>query len=579
MINQLLNTIRIERLDDVPLLLAQLQRMQVAILLDKYFPTHPHWTGELTFGEVACVWLAALVSTGDHRLCELESWAGQRLVMLAACLRKPVRALDFHDDRLADMLSALHHAGPWAAFEQELNAGLVRVYRLPTAVVRVDMTTASTFAAVGESGNDGLFQFGHSKDHRPDLAQIKVSVAALDPLGMPLTTTVVPGNSADDPLYVPAIQQVQASLGTGDGRLFVGDCKMAALTTRAYVASTQDHYLCPLSGTQMPAAALLELLEPVGTGSQALTPVYRPSADANVPADLIATGFSYVVSQAGTVAGKEVTWQEQRQVVRSEAHAKQQQQALDVKVAKAVAELQALNERKQGKKRLDAEGLVTASAQIVKRYGLAELVEVQLAMTTTAVVQRKYKERPAGVQGVAEHTVKVVVKTKAVEARKRLCGWRVYVTSALALTVAAAVQAYRGQYGIEHGFARTKGKTLHLTPLYLQWDDRVDGLVHLLSIGLRLLTLIEFAVRRRLQETGEKLRGVYPGQAGRATIRPSAELLLAAFRGVDMWVAEHGEVHYRRVSQLTPVQKQILQLLDLPLSIYQRLSEMYVGSG
>src|SRR5205823_9117567 len=69
--------------------------------------------------------------------------------------------------------------------------------------------------------------------------------------------------------------------------------------------------------------------------------------------------------------------------------------------------------------------------------------------------------------------------------------WRVYVTSALVLTVAAAVQAYRGQYGIEHGFARTKRKTLHLTPLYLQWDDRVDGLVHLLSIGLRLLTLIE----------------------------------------------------------------------------------------
>jgi transposase len=233
MIDQLLNTIQIERLDDVPLLLAQLQRMQVAALLDKHLPTHPHWAGELTLGEVACVWLASLVSTGDHRLCELESWAGQRLTMLSACLGKPVRALDFHDDRLANMLGALHHAGPWAAFEQELNAGLVRVYRLPTDVVRVDMTTASTFAAASESGDNGLFQFGHSKDHRPDLAQIKVAVAALDPLGMPLTTTVVAGNSADDPLYVPAIQQVQASLGAGDGRLFVGDCKMASLETRA----------------------------------------------------------------------------------------------------------------------------------------------------------------------------------------------------------------------------------------------------------------------------------------------------------------------------------------------------------
>ena len=92
MIDHLLSTLQIERLDDVPLLFAQLQRMQVAVLLDKHFPTHPHWAGELTLGEVTCVWLAALVSTGDHRLCELENWAGQRLTMLSACFCKKVRA-------------------------------------------------------------------------------------------------------------------------------------------------------------------------------------------------------------------------------------------------------------------------------------------------------------------------------------------------------------------------------------------------------------------------------------------------------------------------------------------------------
>jgi transposase len=579
MINQLLNTIAIERLDDVPLLLAQLQRMQVAALLDQHFPTHPHWAGEPTFGEVACVWIASLVSTGDHRLCELQAWAGQRLTMLSACLGKPVRALDFHDDRLGDMLSTLHHQNTWAAFEQQLNAGLIRVYRLPTDVVRVDMTTASTFADAGSSDEDGLFQFGHSKDHRPDLAQIKVSVAALDPLGMPLTTTVVSGNSADDPLYVPAIVQVQASLGAGQGRLFVGDCKMAALETRAHVASTGDHYLCPLSGKQMPQEELAQLLEPVWTKSQVLTPVFRPGENTNDPAELIAQGFSYVVSQTAMVAGKEVTWQEQRQAVRSEAHAISQQRALDDKVAKAVAALTKLNERKQGKKRLGAQELVTASEEIVKRYGVTELVEVQIQTTTTEVEQRKYKDRPAGVLEVEEHTVKMEIKTQAVENKKRLCGWRVYVTNALMLGVVAAVQAYRGQYGIEHGFARTKGKTLNLTPLYLQWDDRVSGLVHLLSIGLRLLTLVEFEVRRRLSETGEKLRGVYPGQAGRATTRPSAELLLAVFRGVNMWVVEHEGVCYRRVSTLTAVQIQILQLLDLPPSIYQGLSETNVRSG
>ena len=52
---------------------------------------------------------------------------------------------------------------------------------------------------------EGLFQLGHSKDHRPDLPQVKIAMAVLDPLGLPLTTTVVAGQTADDPLYLPEI--------------------------------------------------------------------------------------------------------------------------------------------------------------------------------------------------------------------------------------------------------------------------------------------------------------------------------------------------------------------------------------
>ena len=52
---------------------------------------------------------------------------------------------------------------------------------------------------------EGLFQLGHSKDHRPDLPQVKIALSVLDPLGLPLTTMVVAGQTADDPLYLPAM--------------------------------------------------------------------------------------------------------------------------------------------------------------------------------------------------------------------------------------------------------------------------------------------------------------------------------------------------------------------------------------
>src|SRR5260370_26538164 len=79
--------------------------------------------------------------------------------------------------------------------------------------------------------------------------------------------TVVGGQRGDDGLYVPAIQQAQQTLGQR-GLLYVGDCKMAALSTRAYVQQSGDYYLCPLSGVQMSETTLQQLVAPVQAGTQ-----------------------------------------------------------------------------------------------------------------------------------------------------------------------------------------------------------------------------------------------------------------------------------------------------------------------
>lgn len=62
-----------------------------------------------------------------------------------------------------------------------------------------------------EGGDESLFQYGYSKDD-PTLKQVKLTVAALDPLGLPIVSQVVAGNIADDKLYVPAVDQAVHSL-------------------------------------------------------------------------------------------------------------------------------------------------------------------------------------------------------------------------------------------------------------------------------------------------------------------------------------------------------------------------------
>src|SRR5215204_417217 len=175
----------------------------------------------------------------------------------------------------------------------------------------------------------------------PELPQVKIAAAVLDPLGLPLTTAVVPGNAADDPLYVPTIQQVQQTLGRG-GRTYVGDCKMAALATRAYLASSSDFYLCPLSQSQLPLEQRQQLLTAVWRGEQTLQQVRRPGRKITDAEEVVAEGFVVVEVLTDTVAEQPVTWTERRWVVRSVALATSPQQQLEQRLHKAETLLAAL---------------------------------------------------------------------------------------------------------------------------------------------------------------------------------------------------------------------------------------------
>ena len=228
-------TIITERGDDIPLLLAQLTRMGVQPLLDEHLPTHGNWEG-LSLGWGATIWWTHLLSEADHRLNHVRAWSERRLETLRQCTGQPVDALDLSDDRLAGGRHALSCDARWATFEAALTQGLLRVYNVGAARVRLDRTTASGYGAVTP---DGLCQFGHSKDRRPDLPQVKVRLATLEPLGLPVATDVVPGQRADDPVYIPTITRVRKSLGS-QGCLYVGDCKMAALETRLFVQTGGD---------------------------------------------------------------------------------------------------------------------------------------------------------------------------------------------------------------------------------------------------------------------------------------------------------------------------------------------------
>jgi transposase len=556
-----------ERVDDIPLLLEPMQRMELPTLIDSHFPVHGNWYG-LSLGWVSTIWLSSILSRGDHRLVHVEPWVANRLFTLQTVTGQAVERLDFTDDRLESILRYLSDDTRWVQFERSVNQHTVRVYDLSTERIHVDSTTASAYASVSP---EGLFQFGHSKDYRPDLPQIKVMQAVLDPLGMPLVTDVVSGERADDPLYVPCIERVQQSLGR-NGLLFVGDCKMAAHATRAFIALAGDYYLCPLPQVQLAEDELEIALEQVWSGEQALTSVYRE--DERGQPKLIAQGYEYAKPRSLEGDGAPRQWSERRLIVRSLRHAQAAETALRARVAKAKAQVEALNRRGRGRKRFDdIETLRQAVNEMVQRHRVEDFLWLRYDQRTTARPVRAYKERPAAVKQEHHVTVEVRVDEEALESAVRRLGWRIYSTNQPVeqLSLEQAVLAYRSEYLVERSLGRLKGRPLSLTPMYVQRDDHATGLVRLLSIALRVLTLVEFVVRRQLAAEGATLAGLYAGNAKRETARPTAERLLEAFQEVTLTVVEGVHQIYRHLTALSPLQERILELLGFSSRVYRRL--------
>lgn len=550
-----------ERVDDIPLLLHQMQHLGLAQLIDKHLLPHGNRQG-ISYGGLACVWLTHILSQADHCMNHVRDWAKTRTQTLQAWLPQPLQETDTTDDRLADLLRTLSNDEDWEALQTDLNQRTLTVYDLPTKVVRLDATTVSV-----DTTPEGLFLCGHSKDHRPDVPQVKIMMATLDPLAMPLVTQVLPGNSADDPLYLPAVEQVRKSLAKR-GLIYVGDCKMAAKDTRAGIASGQDFYLCPLPAVQMPPEEIERHLKDVLEGRQLLEAVQR--IDAKGESKRLASGYEWTQSQQSDT----FCWQERRLLIRSLAFAEAAERGLDTRLAKAKQQLNTLMVSGKGK-RLPGDVACAQEAvdALLSRHQVQGLLDVSLQAQISERSIRGYAGKPGRIERDEQITLRCEVNARAVEKAKALLGWRVFVTNAPLerLSLGEAVLMYREEYRIEHGFARLKGHPLSLSPLYVSREDHATGLIRLLALGLRLLTLLEFVVRRRLEQEPEPLPGLYAGNPKRATLMPTAERLLEAFKDITLLLLPHSGPPGRYLTPLTGLQERILELLGASTEVYTRL--------
>jgi transposase len=287
----------------------------------------------------------------------------------------------------------------------------------------------------------------------------------------------------------------------------------------------------------------------------------------------IGQGFAVERTMTETLAdGTAHEWTEQWFVSQSFAHADRTKASLQRRVSQTVDKLHSLRPKSEE----TAAEFQQRAEQLLKQRKMGDYVTLKVLETVTTTKRylkpgRPTSDSPYRLIEQRHLALDVQIDQAALDEAYHLAGWRIYVTnvSDQELSLAQATLYYRDEWLVEHGFHRFKGGSLPTLPLFLRLPERIIGLMLLLLVALQALTLLEFVARRNLADQQQEIAGLVPGNPKRKTDRPTAERLLAAFSNLHL-VVETSETEIKGYlnESLTPLQQQILALLNLPETVF-----------
>jgi transposase len=399
---------------------------------------------------------------------------------------------------------------------------------------------------------------GYKKSHQADEPHLKVMAACLDTLALPIAALSAPGSCSDDELYLPVIEQAKRSL-QHKGLVYVGDTKLGSLAVCGRLAGDGDFYLCPLSAPSLPKGCLAEYIK---IASSAPAEQVQTLFKEGHKGDKVLTDRIFELPPVQRHRAEDgLGWTERRIMVYSLPYAQGQEKKLRDRLAKAQKEIEErFAPRKYSQKwRGGQEHLAQAFIdKVLEHYRVAPFLSATLVCPA-----RNPTKNPL--------QVTLDVDEAAINLKISEVGWRPYITNVPAELMDAKqlLICYRSEYLIEHQFHKVLTKTTGLLPINLKKDNRCAALINLVLLAIQFVSIIQHKAHEEIQKTQYPMTDVVPGNKSRKVWKPSAEILLRRFKGVNaVWVRSNDGTVTCGLINFQAVHQKILDLLGCPQNLY-----------
>jgi transposase len=455
-------------------------------------------------------------------------------------IREGLTADDFNDDSLGRALDMLYQAGITQVFFCVASHAL-SVFEIEHDFVHLDNTTFSLegdYAIPSEDPKAVRITHGYSRDHRPDLKQVVVSLICSYQSSIPVWLEALDGNRADKESFPSIIGTYVSQMQASDTRelpYFIAD---SALYSEKNIKSLwQVKWITRIPGT----------LNEVKELYKSITPEQMQESDLE--------GYSYL--EIGSYyGGMRQRWL----VVFSKAAYKREAATFRKRLSERRTQAEKSLKQLSQQEFPTQEAAKTAISALEAKW---EFHQAEVALEKVFRYKRPGRPRKGekpehvGWQLVGqvmdrEEAIAEVLKSKG----KFILGSNELDEEKL--PAETILTAYKGQAAsVERGFRFLKDPMFFASGLFLEKPERIMALLMVMGLSLLVYALAERSLRTQLAQRNESI----PNQVGKPTQRPTIRRIFQVFQGIDVLLIQHSLGIQRQVLNLKPIHLRVLDLL------------------
>ena len=509
-----------QALDHLGLISAVIKDLKLIEKIDSRLPISKEKGAKVSMGQrVAAMILNGLGFTDDRLYMFPEFLKNKPIEKL---LGKGLKASDFNDDASGRCLDSISKYGTTPffteiAFEVGLENDLLgKSSHIDTTSLTVygDYETESVDieASNDKENHEAPFEitYGYSKDHRPDLKQMVLSLATTG-AGFPIWMEGHSGSASDKKVLTDGASRMQAfckSLKLSPSFLHVGD---SAFYERCVKEAVTFKWLSRVPERIKEARKWIE----------------RPDEDFSWIS--LADGYkmtTLVDARYGEVKQRWVLIQSEKALERETKTLEKNIEKERVSIEKSLWHLGNQSFKCSG----DAEQASIKEAKSLKYHTINfEIIPVRKHSSRG----RPKKDKEPIVQG---YTVKGLIEKNRenIERYKLRKGRFILASNELdtsELSDNDFLSEYKKQYKTEHGFAFIKNNAFEVSSIFLKKPRRIQALMSVMTLCLMVYSYSQHYLRKSLSDKNETV----PNQLKKPTQKPSMSWVFRLFQGIQVW--------------------------------------------